>query len=66
MKTGRALGPWLILLAMVPLLVGLVARDRMGSAFGLSGDFWSGFLMGVGIALVAAAIAVSLRPAKAP
>ena len=64
MSRNRNLAAALIPVAMVPIVIGTASRDRLGEAFGLSGDFWSGTLLGVGIGLLFISIVIGARAAR--
>lgn len=61
-KNGFALLLLGFLLCLSPLIVGKADRPL----FGLSGDFWAGFLLGLGLIAMIVAIALLMRPPAAP
>jgi hypothetical protein len=57
-KNGFALLLLGMLLSLSPMFVGKAGQ----ALFGLSGDFWAGFLLGLGLTAMIAAIALLMRP----
>lgn len=64
MAIANAKAAALLPLAMAPIVAAILSNARIGSAFGLSGDFWAGMLMGTGIGLLVLMIAIGLRASR--
>lgn len=62
MTTDRTSGFALLLLGMLLCLSTLLVGEADGPLFGLSGDFWGGFLLGLGLTSMIVAIALLMRP----
>jgi hypothetical protein len=66
MTPGKFGGAASIPVGMVLMVIGLlVGRTANTSAFGLSSDFWAGFLMGTGIGVLLLGIWLGLQSRSA-
>jgi hypothetical protein len=64
MTSDRKNGFALLALGLLGSLSSMFAARADQPLFGLAGDFWAGFLLGLGLTCLVAAIALLMRPSR--